>query len=341
MSENVVVYTSLTYAELPGALTLARTLKARHPAWRLWAVWVDRALPDVGDEPWRRAFDAVIDAAVLYGESWRREVFKHDALEARAAVKGRALARVLAEGADKAFYLSPDIAVFHGLAEVAERLDAASILLTPHQVEANDAPRAIADNEALALRRGVYNLGFLGVRNDAVGAALARWWSARLDEARPDDEVGGRYLDQKYFDLVPGLFDRVELMRDPGCHVGAWNLSRREIVIAADGRILVNGRFPLKFFHFANDDLMTERYAGSRLAPYELWAFYRRALAEAAPPPVDAWGYARYDDGAPIRKAARRMWRDDPDLWPRFADPFAVGPDSFRAFLKANKPELL
>lgn len=43
MTENVVAYTSLTGAELPGALTLARTLKARHPAWRLWAVWVDRA----------------------------------------------------------------------------------------------------------------------------------------------------------------------------------------------------------------------------------------------------------------------------------------------------------
>ena len=292
MTENIVAYTSLTGAELPGALTLARTLKARHPAWRLWAVWVDRAPPN-GDEEqtWRRAFDVVIDAETLYGETWRRDVFRHDPVEACAAVKGRALARVLAEGADKAFYLSPDIAVFHGLDELTARLDEVCILLTPHQVEPNASPRAIADNEALALRHGVYNLGFLGVRNNETGLALARWWSARLDESCYDDEAGGLYLDQKYFDLVPGLFDRVEVVRDPGCHVAAWNLSRREIVIAEDGRILVNGRSPLKFFRFAQDEMMTERYAGSRLAPYELWAYYRRALAEAeraAPPPTGA-----------------------------------------------------
>jgi len=334
----IVAYTSFTQAGLSHALTLARGLKARCPGWRLCGVLVDGDAPDQG---WRSAFDVVIEAEALYGEAWRGFVFSHEAAEACAAVKGRALKRLFAEGADKSFYLSPDIAVFDDLAEVETRLDEASILLTPHQLEPNDAPQAFRDNEGLALARGVYNLGFLGVRNDATGAALAEWWAGRLDAACHVDPAQGLYLDQRYFDLVPALFERVEALRDPGCHVAAWNLSRRRLEIADDGRILVNGRFPLRFYNFADDGGLTERYAGQRLAPYELWAYYRRALAASGAPPARGWAYGVFDDGARVSQGARRLYRADPELQARFPDPFAVGPEGFRAHLLASRPDLV
>jgi len=343
---GVVAFTNFTCAELAPAVTLARDLKRRHPDWRLVGVLVDRA-PDGLDESWRRAFDRVWEAEALYGEDWRGFVFKHDAAEAAAAVKGRALLALLAEGAGKAFYFAPEIAVFGSLSEVESRLDAASILLTPHQGEPNEGVQAIADNEALAMRYGVYNLSFLGVRQDAAGLALARWWAARLDRAAYDDFVGGGYGDQKHFDLAPALFDGVEVLRDPGCHVASWNLSRREIEIARDGRILVNGRFPLKFYNFANPygdaAILTERYAGRRLAVYELAAFRKRALASSGAPalPREGWAYGRFDDGAPIAGMARRLYRGDPELGARYPDPFAAGPDTFLAYLQANRPDLL
>lgn len=343
---GVVAFTSFTCGELAPALALARELRRRHPEWRLVGVLVDRA-PEGLDEGWRRVFDHVFEAEALYGESWRRFVFKHDVTEAAAAVKGRALAALLGEGAEKAFYFGPEIAVFGDLSEVEARLDAASILLTPHQAEPNEGGQAIADNEALAMRYGVYNLSFLGVRNDAAGLALARWWAARLDRAAYDDLSGGAYNDQKHFDLAPALFDGVEVLRDPGCHVGSWNLSRREIEIARDGRILVNGRFPLKFYNFANPygdaAILTERYAGRRLAVYELAAFRKRALAAAGAPALgrESWAYGRFDDGAPIAGMARRLYRDDPELRARYPDPFAAGPDTYLAFLQTNRPDLL
>lgn len=346
MAGVVVAFTSFTCAELAPALTLARSLRTRHPAWRLVGVLVDRA-PAGFDQGWRRAFDDVLDAEALFGESWRGFVFKHDAAEAAAAVKGRALLSLFGEGAEKALYFAPGVAVFGDLAEIEGRLDAASILLTPHQAEPNEGAQAIADNEALAMRYGVYNLSFLGVRNDAAGSALARWWAARLDRACYDDVGGGLYNDQKYFDLVPALFDRAEVLRDPGCHVASWNLSRREIGISLDGRILVNGRFPLKFYNFGNPygdgAILTERYAGRRLAVYELAACYKRALAASGAPalPPEAWAYGRFDDGAPIAAMARRLYRDDPELGARFPDPFATGPDTYRAYLLANRPDLV
>jgi len=343
LAGGVVAFTSFTCADLGRALTLARGLKGRHPGWRICGLLVDRAPSAPEIETWRAAFDWVLEAEALYGEDWRPFVFKHAAAEAAAAVKGRALLHLLADGAEKVLYFAPDIAVFNDLSDIERRLDAAAILLTPHQIEPNEGEQAIADNEALALRYGVFNLSFIGVRNDSSGRALARWWAARLDGAAYDGAAV--FNDQRYFDLAPALFDAVEVLRDPGCHVASWNLSRREIEIAADGRILVNGRFPLKFYNFANSygdgAIMTERYAGRRLAPYELIAWHKRALATAGAPPVGAWAYERFDDGAPIAAVARRLYRGDPDLRARFHDPFAAGPDSYRAYLLASRPDLL
>jgi hypothetical protein len=339
----IVAYTSFTHADLAGALTLARGLKAHHPQWRICGVLVDGA-SEPEEVNWRGAFDLVIEAEALYGETWRRFVFGHDAAEACAAVKARALKRLFAEGAEKALYFSPDIAVFDDLGVVERRLDEASILLTPHLTEPNEAAQAFRDNEGLALARGIYNLGFLGVRNDATGAALAAWWAGRLDSACHIDPAQGLYLDQRYFDLVPALFERVEALRDPGCHVAAWNLSRRRLEVAPDGRILVNERFALKFYHFAQDygvGSMTERYAGRRLAPYELWAWRKRALAASGAPPARGWAFGVYDDGAAVSQGARRLYRRDPELEARFPDPFAAGPESFRAYLEAQRPELV
>ena len=340
------VYTSFTCAGLSRALTLAGSLRRFHPDWTLWAVLVDRA-PMGFDESWRGVFDFVLDPETLYGTNWRRFAFKHDVGEACAAVKGRALLHLLGEGAEKAIYLDPDIALFDDLNEIERRLDSAAVLLSPHQVAPNATLAAIADNEAISMKYGVYNLGFLGVRNDANGAALARWWVDRLDQVGFDEVANGIFLDQKYFDLVPGLFDGVEILRDPGCHVASWNLSRRTLAIDAQGRILVNGRFPLRFYHFTKEigdgDLMTERYAGGQLAVFEIGAAYERALAASGAPavPADYWAFGRYDDGETIQKAARVHYRGEPELFERFADPFATGEGTYREYLAAVRPDLL
>ena len=342
---DVRIFTSFAYPHLSRAVALAQSLRRRHAEWRLCAVLVDRTLAGIDDDSWRRAFDVVLDAATLYGDAWRGFVFQHDLVEACAAVKGRALAHLFADGAEKVFYLSPEIGVFDDLAELERRLDDASILIAARQIEPNEAPAAIADNEAISMRCGAYDLGILGVLNDATGAALARWWASRLDEACFDDVANGLFIDQKYFDLVPALFDRVEILRNPGLGVASWNLSRRVIEFAADGRILVNGRYPLKLYHFpapsGDGAMMTERYAGGRLAVFELAAAYARALAASEAPvvSVDAWAYGRYDDGAPIAKAARLHYRSYPDLRARYPDPFATGADCYRAHLQATHPD--
>lgn len=338
---SVHVYTSFTYAYLSRARVLAKSLRRRHPDWILWAFLVDTPPAGFDDKAWQGEFDHVVETSVLFPGVWRRWIFKHEIVEACTAVKGHALLHLLSIGAEKVIYLDPDIAVFHDLNDIAARLDSASVVLTPHQVEPNLTESEIADNELSSMKYGIYNLGFLAVRNDAGGRKLAKWWASRLYHACYADVANGIFTDQKYFDIVAGLFAGVHIERDSGYNVASWNLSRREIAILSNGEIRVNGSL-LRFYHFtkinSDGDAMTERYGDNRLTAFEIWNWYKRALKEMeiSGIPEKYWRYGCFDDGAPIPKAARLLYRSRPELMARFPEPFASGSGSFQEWFSRN-----
>lgn len=342
---SVACFTSFTCHYLPRARVLAQTLRAAHPDWHLCAVLVDRPPPGIDLAPQLELFDAVIDPQTLDLPGFGAWMFGHDVVEACTAVKGATLVRLLEAGWERVVYLDPDIAVFHGLGSIVDRLDSASVVLTPHQTAPNATPMAVGDNEQTSLRLGVFNLGFLAVGNDAVGGRFARWWAHMLATACYDDPAHGLFVDQKYCDLAPGLFDRVHVERDPGANVASWNISQRRISITAAGDILANGS-PLRFYHFSkcggDGEAMTERYAGDNFEVFELWSWYRRQLAAnaVAGMPDGWWHYGRFADGAPIPAAARRLYRGRCDLIAAFADPFASGPGSLQEWLTRAAPDV-
>ncbi len=241
-------------------------------------------------------------------------------------------------------YLDPDIAVFHALTPIERRLEHASIVLTPHQCVPSTSEAAVRDNEMTSLRYGIYNLGFIAVRNDASGRGFAQWWAAMTRSACYDDVANGIFTDQKYCDLVPGLFDGVHIERDPGCNVASWNLDHRRLQFDRDGGLTANGQ-PLKFYHFTKiggiGDAMTERYAQAGTEVFEIVNWYKRQLradTTAAPPP---WRYGCFDDATPIPRAARLLWRARPDLHAVFDDPFASEGDSFASWIRREQPAAL
>ncbi len=335
-------FTSFTLGYLPRARILAETLRAVHPDWHLTALLVDR-LPPGAD---LSAFDAVVAAESLAIPRFRAWLFRHDLVEACCAVKGTMLCRLLDAGAEAVVYLDPDIALFHPLASLAARLAHASVLLTPHQLTPNDSSAAIADNEAAALRYGVFNLGFLAVANDATGRRFAAWWAARLLESCYDAPEQGMFADQRVCDLVPALFERVGIVRDPGWNVASWNLSRRRLAVTPAGGITADGA-PLAFYHFSKHggagDAMTDRYAGDLPLAHELWRWYGRRLAALTGPPAEqpGWHYARFSDGAAVPRAARLLHRARPDLLDAFDDPFDAARGGLRDWLAAYAPETL
>jgi len=176
----VHVFTSITSNYLPKARVLARSVKQRAPEVQFHLMLSDVPPPgfDLAAEP----FDHLIrleDLAIEQAAQW---AFGHTVVDLCTAVKGFAFQRLLdLPGAEKAFYFDPDMVVFDRLDELIERLDRHSILLTPHQCEPEDTLEAIADNEIASLKHGVFNLGFLGVRNSDEGRRFIDWWAARLE----------------------------------------------------------------------------------------------------------------------------------------------------------------
>ena len=343
---KVKCFSSFTFSYLSRAILLAQTLRKAHPDWELWAMMVDKPPPGVDFTEALGHFDHVLYADDLGVPRFRSWLFKHDIVEACTAVKARTLCRLLELGADKVVYFDPDIAVFHDLQAIVNRLDDASIILTPHQVQANATQGSVKDNELTSLKYGIFNLGFVAVRNDDMGRSFAEWWARQLDFACYDEVENGIFTDQKWCDLVPALFDRVFVERDPGCNVASWNLSTRRIAFGRAGEILVNGS-PLKFYHYtkinAAGDLMTEKYSGDNVEVMEVWGWYKRALRKIRVDgiPSGYWHYGRFDNAEKIPKSARMFYRGRPDIMEYFEDPFVTVGDSFYEWLRREQPDLL
>lgn len=326
----VSCYTSATLSYLDRVAVLFATLKRHQPTWKRTLCLVDR-VPE-GFPLGERCPDAdevvtVHELGLLDLDRW---LFMHDVVEACTALKGPMLCRLLAEGADQVIYLDPDIAVFHSLDTVTAEFRDHDVLLTPHQLEPEQGAQAEVDNELRAiLQHGVFNLGFLGVANTEEGNRFARWWLDKLLRYCYAESERGLFTDQRWCDLVPALFPSLGIVRDPGCNVASWNLSRRLIQIEESGSILVEGS-PLKFFHFtkfAGDGaMMLERYSRGRIEVFELMAWYRRQLVQHHVPefPDGRWAFGTYRDGTMIPLADRRLYRDRNDLQRAIPNPFVT-----------------
>ena len=278
---KVMVYSSFTFSYLNRARVLYKTLRRFHPDWELVALITDKPPKGFRLDLKREPFDRVVWAQDLGIPDFPAWMFRHDVVEVCTAVKGPFIHQACASGADVVMYLDPDTALLAPLDPLIEMLGDHDILLTPHLIDPNTERTAILDNDVSASRTGIFNLGFVAIRTTGEGARFARWWNDRLLEFCFDDIPNGLFVDQRWCDHVPALFDKVQVVRDPGYNVASWNLSRRHVAIGKDGAITVNGH-PLRFWHFtklgAVGDAMTRRYAGRNFPVYEIWSWYKREV---------------------------------------------------------------
>ena len=338
---KVLVYSSFTYSYLNRARVLFRSLRRFHPTWELVALITDQPPRGFKLDVEREDFDRVVLAEELGIADFQSWMFKHDVVEVCTAVKGPFLHQACASGADIVMYLDPDTALLNSLDPLVELLGTDDILLTPHLVDPNDEHSAILDNDLSASRTGIFNLGFVAIRTRGEGARFAKWWNDRLLTYCYDDMPNGLFVDQRWCDHVPALFDGVKIVRDPGYNVASWNLSTRKVAISKGGDITVNG-VPLRFWHFTKlgptGDAMTKRYAGNNFEVYEIWRWYKAAVdaMTEASIPERYWAFDTFSDGTAIKKPHRVLYRERGDLQQRFPDPFDASNGGYRAWLAAE-----
>jgi hypothetical protein len=335
---KVVCYSSFTFSYLNRARVLFQTLRRFHPDWTLVALMTDEPPEGFRFDPATEPFDKLVWASDLGIPDFKSWLFKHDVVEVCTAVKGPFIHQACSWDADAVIYLDPDTALLSSLDPLLRWLEDYDILLTPHLIDPNDEIGAILDNDLSASRTGIFNLGFVAIRTTGEGARFAKWWNDRLLSFCYDDIPNGIFVDQRWCDHVPALFDNVKVIRDPGYNVASWNLSTRTLAVQKDGAITVNGH-PLRFWHFTKlgpvGDTMTKRYAGTNFPVYEIWAWYKREVAKVtdAAIPERWWAFGTYEDGAAIQKAERVLYRQRGDLQAAFPNPYASGPGSYQEWL--------
>jgi len=174
-------------------------------------------------------------------------VLRYDLLELCTAVKPYFLEYLFKKYNHKMVcYFDPDIYIYDYLGEIWNVLENHSIALTPHLLGPVDETHE--PNEIHILKRGTFNLGFIGLSSHSNTRSFLEWWKNRLTRQCFSDEEG-LFLDQKWINLVPGYYSDVAVVRHPGYNVGYWDLTNRRVERVED-RYFVND-LKLGFYHFS------------------------------------------------------------------------------------------
>lgn len=248
-------------------------------------------------------------------------IFQYSILELNTAIKPFVFEHLAKQGRhDHLFYFDPDIRVFDSLQAMDAMLDRCEILLTPHltgQLDDGKHP-----NELAILQSGTYNLGYLGLRNSPEALKLMRWWQSKMLRDCVVDIPRGLFVDQKWMDMVPGMFSGVHIERHPGWNTAYWNINHRAVE-AHNERFTVEGQ-PLVFFHFSGVGLdgksfskHQDRYSVETLPPAvrTLMNGYVEALRrhDGARFAKIPYAFSCFANGDPIPDMARVLFRENQD----------------------------
>jgi hypothetical protein len=332
-AERLHVFTSAAVNYLPKVRTLCHSIRRHHPEAVIHFALADERPPWLvtDGEP----FDDVIEIGKLGIPNWRSWTFKHDIVELSTAIKPFVFKHLFTlPDCRVALYFDPDMVLFSRVDDILATLAGSNLALTPHQTVPEQSYEAVIDNEIGSLKWGIFNLGFLGVRDTPEGRRFVEWWAARTYEFCRADVANGLFTDQKWLNFAPVFFDGVAILRSSRHNVATWNLTTRHMTGDAASGYRVDGE-PLGFYHFTGFDsgahrVMAGKNASGNESVRELIAWYVRETAAARDDPVarTPWAFGRFSDGTPVESRHRWVYRERPDLQYAFPDPYDNSTDA-------------
>ncbi|MBU6236759.1 MAG: glycosyltransferase [Planctomycetes bacterium] len=313
------------------AFALAESAQRHHPEADFFICFADP--PDLSTVPTCLNIKSFL-ASELAIKEWRRFVFQYTPFELSCALKPFAMKYLCDFGYEEILYLDADVRVLSSLSEVFLALTTDSILLTPHLIKPypDDGGRP---GEDAFLMSGIFNAGFLAIRKDDVSGEFLAWWMRRLQSECFIDFSNGINADQKWLSLVPGLFDRVRVLRDPTINTGHWTLPQYSLSFDACGRACIDQR-PIALFHFSGlspnsplqfDHDQTRTSLKKEPVLRALVSEYHAAIQRYNSINFQSLGceYDCLSDGTMIRPEWREAIRRQHPLFANLDDPFDVG----------------
>ena len=340
---NNVIFTVCAKNYLAQALTLKQSIETSNPDVRFFIFLSDGV---EGEE---------LPEVILLDESWipqwEKMAFKYNVIEFSTSIKPFCIDYLFNKGYENVLYIDPDIYVYQSLKGIFDILESKSIVLTPHRCTMFDDMRG-PTSELIVSLVGVYNLGFIGIRNNIIGRRVVNWWKNRLRDYCYDDKEQGLFVDQKWMNFIVGYFpDDVYISHDLGINMAIWNIQERELFIEDDTYKVRSIEDPSKvynltFFHFSGYDPYKPDNIDKRVNDYTVKEYpqykkllddYRKAEMENGYDKYHSMSYSfnSFSDSTMILPINRRLYRVDSRMH-QFANPFDVQGEVYKQFKRSR-----
>lgn len=346
------IFTIVAKNYLSLARTLGDSIKKHHPDIPFYIIIADQIGNSVNKEG---EIYSIIEASELPILNLADLAFKYNVTEYCTALKPFAFDYFFQTlKFEKVIYFDPDIAVFNKLDLIIEKLEDNFIVLTPHfftpEIEYTGAV-----TESGILYGGIYNLGFVAIKNTENGNLIIKWWANRLQDKAYADKIDGYHTDQKWMDFVPSFFDKgVYILRKLGYNMAIWNLHERFLCLSDKKEYFVKARLNqsdeerLVFFHFAGFDpndltLIHKHHPHFKLKDFpeltSLMEWYKISLLknEFESFIKKPYSFGFFDTGESITHFHRRLYRSLTENGYTYSDPFSSGTESFYEICRRNK----
>lgn len=203
--------------------------------------------------------------------------------EACTAIKARVFKHFFRLGYENVIYLDPDIYFYRSFDFVMSEFSSSECGLTPHLLvpyKDKKRPNLIEINKS-----GIYNLGFIYLKNTPQANNFVDWWGRRKLIKSTKTKYDGVFTDQKWCECAPVFIEKTKISHNKGLNYAYWNMHERPIKyinhnLTADDSALI-------FIHFSGivvgDNLKVSKHS-SRGAEYlsevgfKLYATYAKEL---------------------------------------------------------------
>jgi hypothetical protein len=228
---------------LSRGLALYHSLQRHAPGSRLWVLCLDQACDELLT---RLALPNLVPISLTDFEAADPEIAatrsNRSLVEYYFTCSPAWLLYVLQQEASSEWvtYLDGDLFFFDSPEKIFGELEKAAFGIIPH--------RYTPEIEHMR-RYGVYNVGWVGVRNDPDGSAALKWWREKCIEWCYDYVDGDRFADQGYLQELSTRFPRVRVIENIGANLAPWNIGNYGVEYR-DDKVLIDSTYPLIFFHF-------------------------------------------------------------------------------------------
>ncbi|PWV90579.1 hypothetical protein DFQ01_14227 [Paenibacillus cellulosilyticus] len=334
----MIIGTVVTKNNLAQAKVLAQSIKRFNPDVRFVVSLLERYTDqDHTEYPF---FDKVVLASKTWQGNFDQVIFKYSAREASCFAKALLIDYIFTHypNEQQVLYLDHGMEVLAPLRDLRSRLEQCSVLLTPQHL--------YTGAESHDVGNGAYHSGLIAVSRTTSGLGFVQWWIKRLERYSfmENDRAPQTPVEPKWLDLVPGLFEGVEVLKHPGYNVASGNYDEREITQAGYSHFRANGE-TLYIKHFdrigeqernANDP----EYAKQHPALATLIKQYTARLdgfgwdrSYSAP-----WSYQFYNSGEPINSSIRLIYRNNLFLEQKYPDPYKLSNEFFEWGIFGEEP---